>query len=656
MSRMTLSLVVSAQDQTQAALRSAMGSLSSFSRAAAKGITVPLRIGAAGLGVLRDIHLGLRPALGAIDSLIERGSRLELVQKAFGGLARLGAADVDVLGRRLQAASGHTLRLADAMRMANRGMSLGLDMRTIVTATEFASRKAAELGEDSSGLLERILLDLGKGTTRVLDDIGLMRDGVEGVAAAYDRIHGSRAFVGLSESAQKAEIARAAVAEMARDMRGMRVTLADVGSGWTRLKTAVGDAMDQMVRTVVGSPAMREIMGGLGEMVGRVQQHFQSGGTFGQLMRGRDGSGGLLGIARGAMTDIGAAIGRGASAAFEWMREVLPAAIERLRGLAADVMAQLAAWRDALVERLARLLEPLGAVLNRIVDAANRLLGALPKPVQAAVRGLPTAASATVADPVGALRQTGRALWAVGAGLWELPGDLSLWDADQRDARMQAHRELFRRRLGNPYPATQPASAAGVGWMPGLGVVPVGPMVAAAAVMGGAAAEAVGSFRHEFPWETDAGRRGDDLMQWMADRDALRGRMLLRPQARRNMQEAERRRATRELNMLEGRSSEGLRLRGEAWREAQARAAAAARAGYQVTDTDRSRFYAEALFKREQASLAQSGATGERAQSELRLDSTMRQMLAQTQALMQQVSALVAVLGGEERAIARAAG
>lgn len=665
MSRMNLSLVVSAQDQTQSALRSAMGGLASLARAAGRGITVPLRIAGGGLGLLRDIQQGLRPALGALDGLIERGARLKLVEKAFGGLAQVGAAAADRLAKRIQAASGDTLRLAEAMRVANRGMSLGLDLRTIVTATEFAARKAVTLGEEPGQLLERILMDLGKGTTRVLDDIGLMRDGVEGVARAYDRINGSGAFSAMSESAKKAEIARVAVAEMARDMRGMRVTLGDVGSGWQRLKVQVGDALDRLVSTFVHSPAMQDVMGGLSAAVAGAQRHFAGGGSLGQLLRGKDGDGGLLGVARAALGDLGAAIGEGASKAFAWVRHLLPTSLDELwmwREMLIDELAQLWSgtvwpqlmeWRTELIDGLARILEPFGALVNRAVDAGSatqqamlqmmaRGLVSLPAPVRTMIEYAPDAALQSAADPLGALRAVGRGLHATGGGLVDLVRELFGGDREESRAR-------FRARLRG-----ESASAAGAGYLPGLGVVPAGAAVAAAAMAPSRTAAAWAAWRARLPGDDDRVAAGDDELDWLETRGQ---RMLLRPQARLNMQERERRRAEREWNTLAGRSSEGLRLRGEARRQALEMAREAARAGYQVTPADRQRFEITALAKLEETWLkkSESDANGEQTRTALKIDGMLRELVRETRMMTGSLRSLVATLGGEEAAIAAAA-
>jgi len=88
-SDLNFGLRISAQDDTQSALRSAASGLAAFARTAIKPIEIPLQIARSSLGLFRDIDLGLRPLISGIDSFITRGSGLDAIQKSFVGLARL---------------------------------------------------------------------------------------------------------------------------------------------------------------------------------------------------------------------------------------------------------------------------------------------------------------------------------------------------------------------------------------------------------------------------------------------------------------------------------------------------------------------------------------------------------------------------------------
>jgi hypothetical protein len=56
-------LKISAQDDTRSGLNSVLSNISSLARGAIKPITIPLQIARGGLGLLRDIQMGLLPTI-----------------------------------------------------------------------------------------------------------------------------------------------------------------------------------------------------------------------------------------------------------------------------------------------------------------------------------------------------------------------------------------------------------------------------------------------------------------------------------------------------------------------------------------------------------------------------------------------------------------
>ena len=96
---------ISAKDETAGTLRGALKGVTGFARAAAKPITIPLRIGRKGLGLLRDINLGLAPILSKVDEAIARGTGLEAVRKSFAALTGRSAKDAAKLASELARAS-----------------------------------------------------------------------------------------------------------------------------------------------------------------------------------------------------------------------------------------------------------------------------------------------------------------------------------------------------------------------------------------------------------------------------------------------------------------------------------------------------------------------------------------------------------------------
>ena len=106
---MTFGLRLTSQDDTQSGLRSAFSGFASFVAKVAKPITIPLQLARGGLGLLRDINMGLMPAVHAFDSLVTKGSALEAIQKSFRSLTGRSAADAERMATKLVMASGGLL-------------------------------------------------------------------------------------------------------------------------------------------------------------------------------------------------------------------------------------------------------------------------------------------------------------------------------------------------------------------------------------------------------------------------------------------------------------------------------------------------------------------------------------------------------------------
>ena len=302
---------ISATDATGGAFRSALQGLSSFARTAIKPITIPFKIAQGGLGFLRDINLGLAPVVRGLDHLIERGSGLEVVRKSFESLTGRSGKDTDKLARSIVAASSGTLRLAEAMQIANRAIGSGLSLEQLGTAIEFISKKAITTGKNANEALNTVITGLARGSTLFLDDFGILVDGVDGVRASFNKIKGAGAFDSLGPAAQKAETIRQAIAEMQQQMGKIGVTGGETVFQWAGIKNQVGDVVDKLFLAVTGSKAMREAMLGLRDILGGVSEHFRAGGGFMELLTGKGKSGGLMGLLGGGLTDIGSAFGRG---------------------------------------------------------------------------------------------------------------------------------------------------------------------------------------------------------------------------------------------------------------------------------------------------------------------------------------------------------
>lgn len=307
LSGMQFGLRVTAQDDTRAGLNSVLGNISSLARSAVKPIVIPLQIARGGLGILRDLQMGLRPTVEMLDRFVTRGAGLEAVQRAFTSQTGQGARRAEFYSRSLQAATFNTLRWADAMKLANRGLADGIGTENLNSIFRFATVKAAAIGESTEGVLGGLLRGLGLGSGRVLKEFGLDLGDVED---RYARIKGVGAFDDLPFAERRMVILAAATQKMAEETQKLKLTGRESGFVWQGIKTQVGDAVDKLTLAVVKSDAMRGALTGVRDVLGGITRHFQEDGTFEQLFLGKGDSGGILGLLKAGFLDAGEALGK----------------------------------------------------------------------------------------------------------------------------------------------------------------------------------------------------------------------------------------------------------------------------------------------------------------------------------------------------------
>lgn len=353
---MTASLRITAKDETQGPIRAASSGFSRFRSLVSKPITVPLRIAGGGLALLRDINLGLRPVLAGLDRMIERGAALETQQRAFGKFTQLGTRDSAGFARSLQQSALWTLRLGEALTIANRAMTTNIPREALDDLFKFAARRAAATGETTAGIIGGLVSGLGIGSARALKQFGL---DIEHVADNYERIHGAGAFDELPFAARQAMILKAAMGEMRREVQLLRFSGREAIFSWQAIKTHVGDMTDKLFAAVARSDAMRKALGRVRDILAGITRHFETGGSFGELLFGKAGgkSGGLLGGVGALFKDLGGFVGEGLRAGLGSFRDLIgPITIEGLSELTAKIGSLAGEIRQAMVEGMAQLI------------------------------------------------------------------------------------------------------------------------------------------------------------------------------------------------------------------------------------------------------------------------------------------------------------
>jgi len=405
MSDMKFGIEIGAKDKTQDGLKSALASVTGFARGA--------------MGAMRDYQLGLRPVIASMDRLIDRGGELEVISKSFRSLTR-GSGGVDMLAKKLVAASSGTLKLSEAMAIANRAMGSGMKFNDIATAIEFIGKKSISTGKEAKQALDTVITGLSRGSTLFLDDFGILVDGMGSVKRTFDSMKGQGAFDALGPAAQKAETVRQAIAEMSAQMGRIGVTGRETVFVWQGMKNQIGDAVDKLSLAVIKSQSLNKFMTQTRDLMRGLGGHFDKGGSLTDVIFGKPGgkSGGLAGVAGAALGDIGRNIGHGiAGSLFTALGEGSGALSKVFTVAETEGVRVLGVWEKEGKASFARLG---GAAVTELSKAANVFMGLLPSWARGGMGGGGGAASpAPTSQPAGASR-----LGILGSGLGAIPGAL----------------------------------------------------------------------------------------------------------------------------------------------------------------------------------------------------------------------------------------
>jgi len=269
MAKEGLHYTISAKDQSSKVLRGVLGTISGFSTQATRLLTAPFKMltSVRWAGLQANVQM-LRGLAGQMDALIERGTRLAVVNKSFESLTgRVGPA-ARRLAREVQEASHGMLTLARSQEIANRALASGLSVPQLKTALDFISRKAVTTGKDVSAALDTVITGLSRGSTLFLDDFGVLVDGAPQVRREFDRIKGSGAFDQLGPAAQKAETVKAAIADMQRQMAAIGITGNEAVFQWARINSSIADSADRLIAAATANKGLQSVLGDVAKVVG----------------------------------------------------------------------------------------------------------------------------------------------------------------------------------------------------------------------------------------------------------------------------------------------------------------------------------------------------------------------------------------------------
>jgi hypothetical protein len=366
MSQMTFGVKVTSQDDTARGFHSVQSAFANLTKTLTRPLIIPWKLAGAGLGVMRDIQQGLRPAAQQVDQLIQKSTALEVTRKAFMNLTHTNAEGANKLGRSLVDASQGMMQLNDAFALGNRAMGAGMSLDQLGTAIEFISKKAIATGKDAKQSLDTVITGLSRGSTLFLDDFGILVDGVDGIKRGYDAIKGTGAWDALGPAAQKMETIRQALGEMQQQMGKLGISGRENVFTWAAIKNTIGDAVDEILagvgRSQELSEALKEVRAGLAG----ISEYVRKGGsiwdvvfgTEGDAKKGIEGKAGLLGGLAAFAMDTGEILGRG-----------IVAGVLQALGDITELLDRFQEWVKGLFPKSP--LPSIGAALGKVWNAAK---------------------------------------------------------------------------------------------------------------------------------------------------------------------------------------------------------------------------------------------------------------------------------------------
>lgn len=496
MANLNFALEITAKDGTQGAIRSASAGIARLVRAASKPFSLAFRLGGGTLGFLRDINLGLRPAIQRVDSFVERAGRLEVVRKTFEGLTNTVGSRADRMAQKLVDASNGILGITEAMQIANRGLAAKMALDDIAVAVEFVGKRAMATGRDAGQALDTVITGLSRGSTLFLDDYGILIDGMDGVKRTFDSLRGTGAFDSLGPAAQKAETIRQAIDEMRVAMNKSGISGRELVFTWNGIKSAAQNAVDTFVEMAGKSEHIRDTFREIKAAAEGLVEFLRGGGNIGDLLK----SG--LDVATSILLDFGEMLGKSIAA-----------------GLASGIVSispKLAKMFDLDEEGIARFLDHGTVAFARTGKAIDALKAKIEAGQAAANKGepIPPRRKAQLNEELRQLDRSDRSVRGdfdlsirresalradaeirrrVASGERVVPGERARLIAEEREKitakrliENDQRREAIKKQLKNAGPAgpagvpvaVGPAPAAGA---PGDVVVPGDPAVAAGA-------------------------------------------------------------------------------------------------------------------------------------------------------------------------------
>src|SRR3990167_1398428 len=202
---------------------------------------------------------------GAITKLAfdfaEEGAQIQRLRDTGQQLAQTFGIDMAEAVARIKAASHDTITANRAVMEANRAMLLGVahDVDTLAKLVEIATIRGRAAGLSATDAFDRITLGIGRLSTRILDDIGIVVDG-ETAYAKYGEAIGKTADQ-LTEAEKRIALTNAIIEDGNKLLEQTGGIVDDNAQAFERFKTHITDAKNEFEKFLAGPIA--EFIGGV---------------------------------------------------------------------------------------------------------------------------------------------------------------------------------------------------------------------------------------------------------------------------------------------------------------------------------------------------------------------------------------------------------
>lgn len=172
----------------------------------------------------------------------QEGAQLQRLQDSGEALAKSFGVNLTEAARAIKAASLDTITTQQAMLETNRALLLGVagDTETLANLMQVAALRGRALGLDTTEAFDRIVLGIGRLSTRVLDDIGIVIDGQK----AYEDYATSigKSVDELTDQQKRLALTNAILQDGNNLLKATGGLVDDEASAYSRLTTHVDDA------------------------------------------------------------------------------------------------------------------------------------------------------------------------------------------------------------------------------------------------------------------------------------------------------------------------------------------------------------------------------------------------------------------------------